>query len=99
MSLVEELRDLTSALDTEDVLLHIYDVVDNLLRSSAFDECDALLKGDFVDLPSIYSLAMLSITGPARDKLPTRASFAERLRERLTREDPSRVDDLLLGLE
>lgn len=98
LSLIRQIR--SRALGDEDEgVFFIYDNVDSLLAQGSFLTCDRLLREHFDDLPLIFELALLSITWPAKDALSHRASFAQRLRARLTREDPERVEDLLSGLE
>lgn len=93
------IRETADELEPERGIDVIYTSLDELLRSKKFFICDQLLTEDFDDLPVVHVLAILSITEPARYVLTNRAGFARRLRKRLTREDPERVDNLLVGLE
>lgn len=84
----------------DDEVFAIYDRVDQLHREGRFADVDAILEAlDVGGSETIVLLAYVSITRPARTELRAREAFVARVRERLTRVDPERVDDLLAGLE
>ena len=91
--------EVAGAEDEEDGIDVIYSRVDEAHRRGEFTSVDRVLAGVWEDLPMIYSLALLSITLPARGELREREGFARRLRARLVRDDPERVEQLLVGLE
>jgi len=86
--------------DDADGVFLIYTHVDALLSRGAFGEVDCAL--DLIEvyaLPTVYLLALLSITEPARDKLTSRAAFARKVRSCIAKTEPGQVDDLLYGIE
>ena len=85
--------------DDSDAIHEIYWIYDKLLRAGEFTMVDDAFSDDLSAMPVVHSLALLSITSPASHLLPRRAAFAQSVRDRLATEDPSRVDDLLKGLE
>jgi hypothetical protein len=83
----------------DDGVLLVYGRVDDALRRGSLGAVERVLAGEWGDLPVVYSLALLAATMPARRDLRERGGFAGRVRARLTREDPGRVERLLVGLE
>ncbi len=91
---------LTSVDDEDAALDVVYDVVDRLLLEGEFGQCDDML--DLVDVDSMtlsVALALCSITSPARHHLARRVRYVQRLRDRLRRTDPDRMERLLAGIE
>jgi hypothetical protein len=83
----------------EKTLDMVYDIVDNMLLSARFNEVDEFLSDvDVSRVPTVILVGILTITLPACDSLPTRASFFEAVRlecERRGETDPG----LLKGLD
>jgi len=78
----------------------IFDAIDNALLDGQFSSVDELLAGlDPADLTVTLSIGVLCITLAAVEHLPTREVFCAKLRERLERDEPERVERLLRGLE
>lgn len=93
-------RDLYDTTDGEDPAVDfIYDALDALMRAGNFATVDTVLADGFAGLSTVALLGLLSITSPAAPKLTQRASFARDVRARLTVRDPTRVDDLMRGLD
>ena len=91
---------LPRALDEDEVLDRIYEDVDALLRSGAFDCVSAMLAAiDVESLTTVVLLAYASITNSARDVVSARAGFLTRVRRKLEKTDPDHVEELLAGLE
>ena len=89
-----------AAADEDEALELVYQRVDSLLRAEAFADVDVLLAAVNVEsLPTIVSLAFVSITNAARDVLRGRADFVARVRRYFMKVDPARVEELLAGLE
>jgi len=66
--------DLQGATDT------IFDRVDRLLLEGAFTVCNAiLLRADVSRLPTALMRSFLTITADAKEKLPARAAFYDRV--------------------
>lgn len=84
---------------SQDEIMEIYRTFDDLFRRGDFGLADHMLAHSGDSGPIINLLAVLSITTTAKEKLPSRAGFALRVRERIVRDDPSRAEDLLRGLE
>jgi len=78
----------------DDAIDIIFSLVDTMLCAGEFDLVDSCLKED---PPQSFHLtiAMLSITLAAKDKLPNRALYCKKVRERLGKD----ADSLLAGLE
>lgn len=82
----------------DDAIDAIYSNVDGLLRAAQFDEVDGLLRAiDADSVPIVRLLAFMSISHVARDRVTAWESFYARVRERIQREHPDRVDELLVG--
>ena len=63
---------------TDQAIDRIYETIDEMLRNSEFAKVDALLYWTPVaDTKTAILLAYLTITFPARNKLPSRARFFE----------------------
>jgi hypothetical protein len=78
----------------------IYYRIDNLLRADKFDAVADILDGVDMDQPTVILLAYLSITvAPKYEIGIRRASYAARVRSVLTKGYPTRVEELLSGLE
>lgn len=76
----------------------IYHDVDELLRLDKFATVDALLQDiDPTTRPIIETLAYISISYVAREKLPAWRPLVKRARAHLEKVDPERVDALLMG--
>jgi hypothetical protein len=83
-----------------DEVERIYSYVDELLRSGEFKVVDIMLDGIDVDRGGVTSLlAWASITTAAKHELKKRDAYMKRLRARLERDDPARVEALLDGFE
>jgi hypothetical protein len=100
----ESARALDEALrggDTDDDEIDsIYAKFDALLRDERFAEVGGLLACvDVASLTVVHMLALISITYAARDKLPGRAAFVARARQRIADVDPGRVEGLLAGFD
>ncbi len=84
--------------DEDAELLLIYSTVDELLRAGEFEQVDNLLLAqDWRKLPLVQLLAYVSITDAAKHRLKRRHHFMERVKVRLRRETPDRIDELLKG--
>ena len=78
----------------------IYDRMDTLLGDSQFEQADAVLSAVDLDrLDAFTMVGFLTITGAARDLLPSRSVLYRQIRERLTILHPDRVERILVGLE
>ena len=84
----------------EDVLDAIYNDVDELLLAENFSEVDQVLDSlSLAEMSVVHILAYLSITSQAKECLKARSKFAARVRDHLTKLEPTRVNELLSGLE
>jgi hypothetical protein len=80
----------------------IYREVDNLLRAGSFSQVDDLIRNvdpESNDWSLVELLAFVSITHAAKQHLQERRGLFERVRRYLESVDPSRVVELLDGLE
>lgn len=86
--------------DPDDAIDLIYTRMDEMLRDGAFSEVDAILD---VASPSALStdilLAAVSVTSVAAAKLSRRSGFVARVRQHLVAIEPTRVEELLGGIE
>src|SRR5690606_2216483 len=77
----------------------IYDAVDEALLAGKFAEIDSMLQMHGVEYASRHvSLAILTATLPARDKLPHRAEYFERVKRFLVARCEYR-EGMLIGLD
>jgi hypothetical protein len=87
-------------MELEDALDLIYADVNILLLDGAFTEVDELLQDlPVTALPIEHVLAFASITRSADQHLPSRKPFLAKVRKHLEEVHPSRVGELLDGLE
>ena len=72
---------------------------DSLFLRGRFDTSDGILRTiDLKRMDSNLTVAVLSVTLPAKSRLPNRARFLARAEARLSRVAPGRVERLLAGL-
>lgn len=97
----EKIQELTEQRAEEALLDLIYDRLDDLLVAGDFDSCDAILAAvEVARLDPVGMVGFLTITLPARERLPSRAALVTRAREALSQRRPqNEVDALLRGLE
>ncbi len=100
-SFLVTVREIARDDEPEDALDLIYQGVDRFMRGGRFDVCRAIIaSADAEALPLVHALAFASITQPAREHLgSSRVGYVARLRDRLLRTDPERVEELLAGIE
>jgi len=73
--------------------------IDELLRNGQFTACDRLLTAaDVSSMSTRQLLTLLTATLPARDRLPTRSSFFEKVALRMKAERSADAEALLAGL-
>lgn len=79
----------------------LYDHIDEALTQGRFTDVDQELGAvDVAALAPAILIGWLSITGPARDHLPGRATFAQAVRVRLASTmPPDELEGCLRGLE
>lgn len=79
---------------------YVYDCIDNALLSDNFEWVNSVL--DLINAHK-YSisvlLSFLTVTRPSQNRLSSRVPIFNRIKHRLTMETPTRVRDLLEGLE
>lgn len=92
--------ELAASQDSDEAIDLLYGEIDQLLRDGDFHVVDRILRAILVERFSVLLLlAFASITSAAREHLASRGDFITRLRRRLEATDPSRVEELLAGLE
>lgn len=86
---------------TDDLLLDaLMDWADDHFLEGDFEAVDAWLGSlDPTTLPTVVTVAVLTITLAAHDRLPSRAAFVRRCRGHFAAAEPHRIDALLRGLE
>lgn len=79
---------------------HLFEWVDDELQAGMFQTVDDLLFAVQPDrCGTTLLLGILTITGAAREKLPSRARFYESVSNVLHQRHPGRVERLLHGLK
>ena len=78
----------------------IFETIDRLLLFQAFDACDDVLRRvDISRLPAALMRSLLTITYAARDRLPARKLFYDRVRSEIIRlKGEEKADRLLANL-
>jgi hypothetical protein len=85
---------------SDDLVDAIYSHIDMQLRKGRFEAVDhELERVTPLTCEVIEMLAYLSITSAAKEHLPGRDRLVTRVRDHLTKTDPARVEELLMGLE
>lgn len=80
-------------------LFRLYDRVETDIEAGDASFVDTLLDVSQVDgIPLSVLIGLLTSTLPYRSKLNSRAPFLEKVRQRITKEDPNRLKSLLGGL-
>ena len=89
------------AVSIDNQIDEIFDKVDDLFLDGKFAEVDAMLPDvDPAALDECLTVAWLTITMAAKDKLRNRASLVDRVRAHFEEAEPAyRVNKLLRGLE
>ena len=92
--------DLVTSNKTDDAMDLLYDVVDELLSAHSFPICERMLTNIDLDrLNADLLIGVLSITLPAKNALPARAQFLQRVEQRLARTlPPNQIAEFLHGL-
>lgn len=96
---VRMVKSVHSYCGVEEALDLIYQEIDTLLRHSLFELVDKILREVDRNLPTVILLGFATITCIARKHLGEYVFYVSMLRDELTRRDPNRVNDLLMGLE
>jgi hypothetical protein len=98
-SLVTRAQGLVEQGSVDEALDVIYEGIDDLLLAGSFDQVDQLLRDISEDgVSSDVLVALLTVTLPAKSKLPSRADFYSRV-ERTLSVRSELEDGLLSGLE
>lgn len=86
--------------EEEDEVQRIYSRVDDRLRAGDFAQVDVWLRQALHHrMSTIRTLALVSITRAAKDKLSDREAYVRHARAQFAETDPDRVEELLVGLE
>lgn len=104
ISIVQDLFARVSALESkgrEELGLDlIYDTFDELLQRRQFALCNSvLLSADALKLGTVYLVAVLTATRPAKTFLPDRADFFQACKSLFLQENPVIASALLEGLD
>lgn len=97
---LSKIYELVTSNRTDDAMDLLYDVVDELLSAHSFPICERMLTDiDLGRLNADLLIGALSITLPAKNALPARAQFLQRVEQHLARTLPAaQIAELLQGL-
>nr|MBK7065943.1 hypothetical protein [Deltaproteobacteria bacterium] len=93
---LDEVYGLVAAGSERKALTRIFDFCDELVLAENFSSCSAVLKEVDLDrLEATTALGFLSITNPAKERLPDRAQYLDRVATKLSQ---TRTEDYVEGL-
>lgn len=101
MRSIDKIYYLVASSKTDEALDFLYDIVDSLLTTQSFYLCDQMLVNIDLSKMSVDTLiGALSITLSAKQLLPSRPQFFQRVEKHLTDSlSPQQAAELLDGLQ